>query len=279
MKVIYILFFLSFNVFANEWIDFEWAKETVDGTVIDKAAILINIEGGDKLQLDTGSPSSYLYQPHYQFKSKQKFNLTTTNGRLISEFFEMHKSASSKSNVVGTLGASYFKNSILIIDFAGRKLLKTDKLPEAYKKYSISYIEGQVTENLHIVTQVKIGNLELAPVVFDTGSSIFKLVVNKKDWLSVVNPEDRLAPKYMMKVNAWGRAVKLMGADSVAPICLGDICTKGKVFYTDDPQLDFSKAGLSGLVGNAILGDKYTLILDYSNKKIGILKTKLPSAL
>lgn len=272
MRIIHILFFLSFNVFANEWIDFEWSKETIDGTVMDKTAILINIEGGGKLQLDTGSPSSYLYQPRYQFNNKQKFNLTTTNGRLISEFFEVHKSASSKNDVVGTLGASYFKNSILIIDFDKRKLLKTNKIPDYYKKHSISYIEGQVTENLHIVTQVKIGNVELAPVVFDTGSSIFKLVVNKKDWLSIVPHESRLEPKYLMKVNAWGRTIKLMGADSIAPICLGSICTEGKVFYSDDPQLDFSKAGLSGLVGNAILGDEYTLILDYANKRVGVLK-------
>ena len=50
------------------------------------------------------------------------------------------------------------------------------------------------------------------------------------------------------------------------------MCVKGKVYYSDDPQIDFSKAGLAGLMGNAILENNYILVLDYVDKKVGTIK-------
>lgn len=274
MKAMYLFLILSFNLSANEWMNFEWGEQTIDGVLLERAAMLVNTKNGSKLQLDTGAPSSYLYSPAYQFEGVKIMSFETPSGQLIEDTFKVHDTKQSDEHAVGTLGANFFKNSILIIDFPRSRFMKATSIPEELLTFPINFIDGQVTDNLHIVTSVNVGDVILSPVVFDTGSSIFKLVLNKEKWLSLVSKEHRKAPEHRMEVPAWGRKIELFGAKSVSPICLGDICVNGNIYYSEDPQLDFSKAGLAGLMGNAILEDKYILILDYPNKRIGTIRVQ-----
>lgn len=263
----------SANAHAEGWMKFGWKNENVEGNTLEKAAMMIDIGNQQQLQLDTGSPSSYLYAPAYQFEGEELHSFVTNSGLKISETFKLHDTAKSSDEVVGTLGASYFKEHILIIDFPNQRLMKTASLPEEFARANIEYIEGNVTDSMHIVTSVQVGEHTLAPVVFDTGSSMFKLVLNKESWQDLVSEKHAASPPQTMKVPAWGRSITLYGAESVSPICLGKICVKGDIFYSDDPNLDFSKAGLAGLMGNAILEDGYVLILDYANKRVGTIKS------
>lgn len=264
--------FSNINAHADEWIKFDWKNEKVESSILEKAAMMISIGNQQVLQLDTGSPSSYLYSPAYQIEGEKLHSFTTNSGSKISETFKLHETAKSRGKIVGTLGASYFKDHILIIDFPNQRLMKTATLPEEYAKANIEFIKGNVTDSMHIVTSVQVGEHTLSPVVFDTGSSVFKLVLNKDSWQSLVSKEHAISPQKTLKVPAWGRSITLHGAKSVAPICLGKICVEGDVFYSDDPALDFSKAQLAGLMGNAILEDGYVLILDYASKRIGTIK-------
>lgn len=274
LRFFILCIFICNLVQADDWINFEWASETIDGESLHRAAILIPLQENQALQLDTGSPSSYLYAPHYKFDERKRFDFSTTTGGNISEDFHVHDTVTASDNIIGTLGAGYFSDAMLIIDFANQRFIKASTLPEEVSGSEVTYLPGNVTEAMHIVTSVTVGEETLAPIVFDTGSSIFKLVVTKDHWLNLVSEEAAENPNYTMKVPAWGRSVTLHGADAKAPICMGDICEEGAVFYTNDPQLDFSKAGLAGLVGNAILKDDYVLILDYLNKRVGTIKVK-----
>ncbi|MEP0175555.1 MAG: hypothetical protein ABJH28_17095 [Paraglaciecola sp.] len=272
MKAMYFLIFLSLNLSANEWMKFEWGQQTIEGVELKRAAMLIELKDGTKLQLDTGAPSSYLYAPAYKFDGNKVMSFETPSGQLINETFQVHDTKSSDEYAVGTLGASFFKDSVLIIDFPRNRLMKASSIPDELSESAISYIDGQVTDSLHIVTSVNVGDTTLSPVVFDTGSSIFKLVLNKEQWLPLVSKAHAATPEHVMEVPAWGRKIVLYGAKSLSPICLGTICVDGNIYYSEDPQLDFSKAGLAGLMGNAILEDKYILVLDYANKRIGTIK-------
>lgn len=274
MKAMYVLLLLSFNLSANEWMSFKWGEQTIGGVELKRAAMLVELKDGPPLQLDTGSPSSYLYAPSYQFEGSKSMSFATPSGQFINESFEVHESKLSDEFAVGTLGASFFKDSILIIDFPRNRFMKTTSIPEELSENPIDFIDGQVTDSLHIVTSVNVGDVTLSPVVFDTGSSIFKLVLNKEQWLALVSEEVAKSPEFTMEVPAWGRKITLHGAKSISPICVGDICVDGNIYYSDDPQLDFSKAGLAGLMGNAILEDKYILILDYANKRIGTIRSQ-----
>ncbi|MBO1256322.1 hypothetical protein J3L16_11580 [Alteromonas sp. 5E99-2] len=274
MKAMYFVFLLSFNLSANEWMNFEWGQQTIDGVELKRAAMLVKLNDGTRLQLDTGAPSSYLYAPAYQFDGNKIMTFDTTSGQSINDTFKIHDTKKSDEHAVGTLGASFFKDSMLIIDFPRNRFMKANAIPEELATSQINYIDGQVTDSLHIVTSVNVGDVTLSPVVFDTGSSIFKLVLNKEQWLQLVSKEHATAPEHTMEVPAWDRKVILYGAKSRSPICLGTICVEGNVYYSDDPQLDFANAGLAGLMGNAILEDKYILILDYANKRIGTIEAQ-----
>jgi len=272
-----ILVFLSLIyaqvAISSEWIDFEWSQMTINDQVYDKAAIKIRVAESKLLQLDTGSPHSYLYAPAYDFEGIKKFTFELSQGNQLTSNFRVHETSESSDESIGTLGADYFNDGILVIDFPGQKLLKASNLDEAgIDQASVNFLNGNVTENFHIVTQTKVGDIEFSPVLFDTGSSIFTLVLNKTEWLKVVNSSDALNPPISMDVPAWGDFVRLYGAPSIEPICLGELCVKGDVYYTEDPKLDFSRAGLAGLMGNAILSDSHVLILDYKNKRVGTYK-------
>ena len=276
ISLIIIVFFSPYS-FTQAWIDFEWNKKDVGGRLFDKAAILIPISEQQYLQLDTGSTVSYLYKPAYSFEGSQEFSFKTSNEEKITQKFKIHHSAISSADSVGTLGADYFSESILVIDFPNQKFKKLDSIEEDdfLSGTSISWFHGEVSENLHITTEVTVGNATLSPILFDTGSSIFTLVLNKDIWQSIVSEKDRASPPLRIDAPSWGTSITLWGAKSLSPVCLGDICKKSDVYYIDDPRMDLSKMGLSGLMGNTILRDEYVLILDYINKKVGVVKRRI----
>lgn len=258
---------------AEEWIDFEWATETLGDKVYDKAAILIRVNGNKFLQLDTGSTRSYVYAPAYNFLGQKKLSFKLGEKRSILHEFKVHETAESDEENIGTLGADYFKDSVLAIDFPKKRFVKADDIdnfPEWDKK--ITWMAANITNYLHITTKIKVGDIEFEPVLFDTGSSIFTLILSKKQWKTIVTEQDSLSPPLKIEVPSWGNIVYAYGAKSIAPICIGAICSSSDVYYIDDFSQALEEQGLVGLMGNAILRENHTLILDYKNKRIGTLE-------
>jgi len=261
------------KIISSEWLDFEWSAGEIAGKKYDKTSVCIKIAKDKFLQLDTGSSKSYLYSPEYNFPGVKELSFKLANNKILIHNFEVHETAKSEGKMIGTLGADYFENSILIIDFPNKKYLKVSQLKnELLPIDRIEWINGDVTDSLHITTTVKIGDLEFSPIIFDTGSSIFSLVLSKENWQKVVNKNDRLNPPLKLEVPAWGNTVRLYGAKAIAPVCMGHISVESDVYFVDDPKLDLGNQGVAGLVGNAILRDNYVLILDYKNKRIGTYK-------
>ncbi len=261
------------KIISSEWLDFEWSAGEIAGKKYDKTSVCIKIAKDKFLQLDTGSSKSYLYSPEYNFPGVKELSFKLANNKILIHNFEVHETAKSEGKMIGTLGADYFEKSILIIDFPNKKYLKVSQLKnELLPIDKIDWINGDVTDFLHITTKVKVGELEFEPILFDTGSSIFSLVLNKEYWRKVVSEKDKLNPPLKLDVPAWGNTVRLYGAKAIAPVCMGHISVESDVYFVDDPKLDLGNQGVAGLVGNAILRDNYVLILDYKNKRIGTYK-------
>lgn len=130
LKIFIIILCLIFSQISqsSEWIDFEWSQEKISGKLYNKAAIMLRINNNKLLQLDTGSSKSYLYAPEFNFSGQKEFSFQLTDNKKLTHNYRIHKTAKSGSETIGTLGADYFKDSILVIDFPSQKFIKLKSL-------------------------------------------------------------------------------------------------------------------------------------------------------
>lgn len=266
-SIIFLIFSIfSTTCFAVTKFPFFWDSFESFGVTYEKGAMLIAVAGkkGQFLQLDTGATDSYVYGAEISKTiSFNSLNKTTQT----HNFKAMPKMEADR--VIGTLGTDYFKNQCLTVDFPNQMLIVANC--DDVNKLEISWLESYRFRTGHLMVKVNSGEQIFHNVILDTGSSIFPLTLTKKNWLKVVSSEDAKNPPYKVKVSAWGKDIELKGALPVKPICIGSSCSSKAIYIAQTPGLE--SAGIEGIAGNALFYDAHSIIFNFKNDTVGILKS------
>jgi hypothetical protein len=201
---------------AISWVKFEWASDTLNGKVFEKSAIIIpckikGIPNVATFQFDLGSDLTGVYENTYN--SLIAFNRLPKIKRLKSQIqfwnsdkylenFELHFGAYKTINKIayvfdnygekiekynaedtihlGTIGRDLFKNKVLIIDYQNEQFAIFENTPN---EYTGNLIDVELDRTGRVLLPMKFKN-KMYKITFDTGSSIFPIITEKKIFLN-----------------------------------------------------------------------------------------------
>jgi len=172
-----------------------------------------------------------------------------------------------KSRLIGLLGADFFNNKILIIDYKNERISITDTL---YNDF-IQNIEFQQylssKTSSRVLLPIKLSNTTYS-MMFDTGCSIFSLILKTDLWKLNTDFKNQNT----MKVKGVSRFLYFFQSKALTDAFFGDMKLP-KSFYYCVPQGDdfFIRENISGIIGNAFFLDKI-VIVDFKNKRFGVVK-------
>lgn len=181
---------------------------------------------------------------------------------------DIFKFQNNTNDIQGIVGASFFSNSILKIDYKKEKLIV---YPYNYKLSLKGYEEVPAKFNGHkpiIQTQIRINNEDKAidaNILMDTGSSIPILFLDK------IDAKFNLPSKTVVGQIGIGLGGDLMGyIGLIENIKLGQFSFKGQISKfqnLDSLSQTVVKNSRDGILGNEIL-KKFTIIIDNFRKKV-----------
>ena len=292
---------------APQWFSFKWYGDSVSGRYFDKLAILLpvkidNINANFMAQFDLGASETVLYgntlKNYYPGRAFLYSLLDTLHpgtsdagvviypskkialhiGNYTTKdvlFFENYGDEVPKDSLftssekhIGTIGADFTKNKVLIIDYPNHKMCLLDTMTKYWSSRAV-FVNCKVKNN-RIQLPLTI-NEQVHWIMFDTGASIFPLSTNKQFWESTVDPDAKVDT---LKVNSWGEKVRYYGAPIRSAVYLGKFkLSPQKAWYTENQRLlDFNKGeGITGTTGNAYFFDN-VVIIDFRNNRFGIVK-------
>ncbi|MBU3013079.1 hypothetical protein KO506_16825 [Polaribacter vadi] len=293
------------NKEQNKWINFEWSGYSIGDRYFDKAYIIIpfSIEGIPhkfQSQFDLGANETMVYgnaiRPYlnkYQNVAKKldtinvlnkkvrgfkniNFKLDTVlfkNQHLVH--FDRYGTVLTKDSVetktikhIGTIGANLFQNKYLIIDFPNHRIAIKDSL-NTKDIEKTSFVDVKLDKGRIKVPVTINGNVKY--FMFDTGASLFPLIVTKEDikLLSNINVANDT-----ITTSTWGEYYDVHGYKITSEIFIGDskIETQNLNVYDSKKEFKqfFEKENVLGIMGNAFFFNK-KIIIDYKNNRFGIV--------
>ena len=266
---------------APEWIPFTWEGDTIAGNYIEKAYIYVPVKIEDlpeefTMQLDLGTHQTLFYgntiQPYLdEYASlSEKYNapwfkdITLQLGSVDFKGVDIGymNNFGDTSKHIGTIAPDMFQDKILMIDYKSARFAVADSLPDEYKDLPAEKFE---LEDGLIMLPFRI-NGKACKLLFDTGSSPFRLATSKERALEIAAPQitDSLSGPLW-----WGNEITFYGMEINKPVeFAGKTLTAGKVYYDNvglwEEQV-FHPLNIWGLTGNAYFFDN-TVIIDYRNK-------------
>ena len=270
-KYFLILLFPSIVVWGSAEISapFFWGPYEKGTVKFEKASILLAVKGEEEryIQLDTGSDSSYAYGE----SERKSFSLASRDEREFIHTFNP-KPEISGDKIIGTLGADFFTNKCLLIDFPRETISISDCEKEKLDQKFV-WIHGSRSNFGHLLIDVVVGEHVIKNVMFDTGSSIFSLAVKEDDWKKIVVERAIEHPTHSIVVPSWGKLLTMIGADPKMPVCIQSICTS-KPVYILPKEFGLENYGISGTIGNALFYDTHVLVMDFKENKLGLAPSK-----
>jgi len=284
-------------------LSFEWSAAQLQGRVLPHAAMLVPVDrrqaSGPYLQFDTGAQHSLVYS--WATPSLQRSGLLTRTDRAGTTSAQMHAGhdwtielATHGANVhvdaaemahgaeggpVGTLGADFVDGSLLVIDYARQRihLVRGD----AQSKVSQCLFKGAADlANIDLVGNriglpVKVAGKVLSPVLFDTGSSSFGLVLFDRSTWDGLGPSSQ-PPKTLVLSEGdtlqGGMSITTKTLDDV--LCIGNACIR----HPDIGVLGFQAVpGFVGTIGNREFGAGY-VVFDYPQRRALVSRTPLSAS-
>ena len=273
------------------WIKFDWIPLKQQDSVLERAAIaitgqLVNSDLRLKFQLDTGTPTSLLYEiparkqlpkSLYAIADNPPSNLTiqfdgtfqdTVKFGLIKNFGDLSNS-SNPFPETGTLGLDFFTNANagFAIDYKKQQIymLSSNLLGNISAQYSDSFFDYQDSHQKikhKILLPFQIGNIKQL-AFFDTGSSMFELVVSSDLWkeITALNLDSPFVSQ--IEAEAWGNPLILLGAEVQKDIYISGRLKRLRKVYT------FSQYDGPPIIGNALFLDD-VIVVDLVNRKLGM---------
>lgn len=279
-------------------ITFYWQGDTINSNWEEHTAILLPVQLNNCpklffMQFDLGSPYSLFYKNKLvsiQAKYPKAIPLKESDEKMTNYSFKIDKMPllakqivikqfdSSSINwadknsieIIGTIGADLIDGKVAIIDYPNNKLTISQTIP--------TKMESKFSSSDFIYTQRRI----LLParikgkqtmLYFDTGSSMYELLTNKKtaQSLAIDNSEP-----IQTKVKSWDKyltANTVFTNDSIE-ISGIEIPIRKATFIDgiSNSQVEqMMKMGIGGMTGNKLFLE-YILILDTKNKKFGLVR-------
>ena len=285
----------------GEPFDFKWESYSFNGKHNPYGAMLVpvSIPGIDRtfyMQFDTGTPSTVLkYTPFLSINEKYNnlIKIDTVEGKVRAieasikvgtvdvkasslGFVSMGKkidwSDSTAVDIIGSIGNDFMENNPLIMDFKNNKITLLDSLPQKSEidtDYLPFTFDGR---KIFLSAQL---NKEPASLWYDSGSSMFELIVEESTFWDLADPG---AEKESFSVNSWGTQVPAHNIKSNGEFQFGNIKiplnTVTTMEWPNEMQalvLKVANIGgdLGGMTGNKIFVGK-TLILDPPNLRYAV---------
>jgi len=297
------------NANKQNWINFDWVGDSISNKYYEKIAITIpfSIEGIPhqfNSQFDLGATSTMVYgnsiKPYlikYQELGKKLDTINKTHW-LQSQKVGAFKDISFKLDTVlfqnqelvhfegygdeltidsietktikhiGTIGPNLFQNKYLVIDFPNHRMVVLDSLSVDYIKRA-NFVDAKLDDG-RIKVPVTI-NDRTEYFMFDTGSSLFPLVVSKK---SIQNISIANKAVDTLNISTWGEYYDVHGYNMTSKISIGDSKVNTDNFKVYDSKKEFDQfyenEGIMGIMGNSFFLEK-KIIIDYKNKRFGII--------
>ncbi len=289
-------------------VQFEWVEFATIDTVFEKAAMLIpiHLKGVDDkyfMQLDLGSDATMFYGnpfeqlcEKYPFLKKgiktvskygRKVEVVPVTGKLgnytlKSDTFYIKKNygdslySDNKFKIIGTVGLDIFRKRVLMIDFIDQKFAVADSVTQLDINHlnAMDTLAIKLIFNKMFVSDIKIEDKPLDNIIYDSGSSIFSLIVTKEKWQKLTGRSGDEVDNIVIKVPAWQKEIKVVGAPLKENLFLGNLKVEHPViFYGILENLNLSKAPfkLEGLIGNVLFLNSI-IIIDFNNKIMMITK-------
>lgn len=281
----------------NASIPFLWQSDTINHEVNAYAAMLlpISLKGCPEtyfMQFDLGAPTSLFYKNKLDAINKRYHNLvfqqkdtesellnfqftlgnTLVNAKKIAaKQFEGSKidwSDTMTKQIIGTIGTDFFENKVLVIDYQKNRLGLSDKIPDSLS--TDNKLADFKFESRRVLLPAEINN-EAVDIFFDSGTSAFELMTNKKTW-------ERLAKKgaavSRYTVRSWDNQLTLNTVatdDSITfhsfQVPLRHVTyVEGTSFFQ---RMLMKLGGVGGLTGNKLFINKM-ILLDAKNQKFGV---------
>ncbi len=295
------------KLFKNvKWISFEWKDYHTGQDTIKYGAmeLITNIEGIKQkvsMQFDTGAPNTVIYENalntlfkdslSYPFKIdwstkikmsnldayKIKNLKVLSNGFVfkIGNPYLLKNYGSIKEKKIphiGSIGSDIFKNKCLILNFKDRKIGIVDSLTQNDLK-NIKLIDFKKTKIEQTVIEIEIGN-QKHNFIYDTGTSPWSFLTGENKFNEISNNKTVILDS--IQISTWGKKNYVYEGKLNSSITIGGekFDNNEGYFYKENQITKYlNDNGISGILGNKIfIENNKTIIIDYKNKKFGILK-------
>lgn len=182
-----------------------------------------------------------------------------------------YQRSSSTSSIIGTIGLPYFLKKILILDFTHQQFMildDTGKVPFRFVKAKF-YVPTHI-QNSRLIVPVDFGDTTFNDFFYETGSSIFDMVVSKKIWCKLTGKRGDEKDNFKVTVNTWGKELQAIGARARMPIRVNNtVLPTSMVFYLPSDE-DFKDTyGCNGMIGNSPFFSK-VIVLDFLRNRFGL---------
>jgi hypothetical protein len=280
------------------WTKFEWTNGELAGKKFDKLSMnipckLIGLSNNFTFQFDLGAnltgvyentiSSLYTQKPELEHKIKRlKSGLQFWNSNkyfedlriIFGNYIATNKAAYVYKNFgekieiqnlkdtihLGTIGADFFKDKTLIIDYPNKQFAICENIP---KNYQDNLIDIELDRNGRVILPLKIHS-KIYRIMFDNGSSIFPLITKAKN----ISNYSTSADIDTIQISSWGQTHGVTGK-----LIKDTFELAGQKFSNVKVYANHSGLGIDnetdGMTGNALFWDK-TIIIDFKNKKFGV---------
>jgi len=174
-----------------------------------------------------------------------------------------------------TLGLSALLGKRVVIDYPGERFCLIDErhwpagLDEAIEWLPLTLDDG------HLYLSLSAAGQTLPKVMFDTGSSLFPLVVDANLWHQLTGLRDPEQASQRIDGHAWGKPISVFGAPLRGALELGSTKYDAPmVYFQKERNLGESYPGVQGITGNALVWDSPVVLrLAGGAPALGILRT------
>lgn len=276
-------------------INFEW----INGNKSNQSAILIPVQLEEiphtfYMQFDLGAPYSVLYYsavegirekyPDFETDERdgrpfvKRLNFKIDSIPVIAETMLVVPSGAGQKNIfdstqitiIGTVGADLIENKAMVLNYPERKISIGNTIPEKWFTDAI-FTPFKFKGRRIVLPAIIEGDEER--IMFDTGSSNYSLLTNRRKWNKLATNETKVL---LDTVNAWGNPIITYNAFTDATITLGGIkMPLEKVTYVEGmsvmQKVLMRFSGLTGMTGNQLFKDK-VLLLDTRKLRFAVVR-------
>jgi hypothetical protein len=283
-------------------VSFVWGGGIIDGQKFPNAAILVpvGLKGCPEalyMQLDTGSAGSFIYQNSLNAVGKKCGSVSKATDSSAPTIFEIAGKelaiiASLLPNaggevpgqpvLLGTLGLSAFAENILVLDYPNASFYictEQNECNQLFSKHSFVY-QSATLRNGKLFVTAQVGDQQFDAMAFDTGASIFPLVVTKTRWQALLSKHGDEPDNQVLNVPSWGKLIRCAGATSSKTVVLaGRTLSNPVIFFcgneSEDHPANISKYPfkIDGVIGNAPFVADTTVVIDQKRSRIAFAKS------